>query len=401
MKNQWSVSKINFFDEIVNARVKVDKVEIADCTLRESEQQVDVNFTIDQKVQIALAMEDMGFQELEIGYPAVSEETRQSVRAIVKSLKKTTTRTRVVCRGVEKDIDFAADAGVWGCSVSLGSSELTMKHRLKWSEERMIDTALKMTRYAKEKGLFVIMSPFDTTRSDVKFLDKLLVAVVKEGTVDRVRLVDSMGTVIPAAMKWLVTFMRERLNGIPLEVHCHNDFGLGTANTLAGLEAGASVVTSTVNGFGERIGNAPTEEVLLALKVFYGIDLGIDLSKLTNLSRLVSELAKVPLWSTKPVTGKNAFRHESGMVVAGLVTEPFSGEPYAPELVGQKREILIGKGSGGASIKWRLESMGYRPTKEEIDRTLAAVKEKSGQMGRVLTDEEFVALLKTTLTADR
>jgi isopropylmalate/homocitrate/citramalate synthase len=399
MENQWCVSKINYFDEIVNGRVKVGKVEMADCTLRESEQQVDVNFTIDQKVQIALAMEEMGFQELEIGYPAVSEENRQAIEAIVKNLKKPTTRTRVVCRGVEKDIDFAAGAGLWGCSVSLGSGELTMKHRLKWSEERFIDTALKMTNYAKEKGLFVIMSPFDTVRADLKFLDKLLVAIAREGTVDRVRLVDSMGTVIPAAMKWLVTFMRERLKNIPVEVHCHNDFGLGTANTLAGLEAGASVVTSTVNGFGERIGNASTEEVLLALRVFYGIDLGIDLSQLTRLSRMVAEMADVPVWSNKPVTGKNAFRHESGMVVAGLITEPFSGEPYAPELVGQTREILIGKGSGGASIKWKLESMGYAPTKEQIDRTLEAVKEKSTQLGRVLADEEFAAILKTTLAA--
>jgi isopropylmalate/homocitrate/citramalate synthase len=399
MENQWCVSKINYFDEIVNGRVKVGKVEMADCTLRESEQQVDVNFTIDQKVQIALAMEEMGFQELEIGYPAVSEENRQAIEAIVKNLKKPTTRTRVVCRGVEKDIDFAAGAGLWGCSVSLGSGELTMKHRLKWSEERFIDTALKMTNYAKEKGLFVIMSPFDTVRADLKFLDKLLVAIAREGTVDRVRLVDSMGTVIPAAMKWLVTFMRERLKNIPVEVHCHNDFGLGTANTLAGLEAGASVVTSTVNGFGERIGNASTEEVLLALRVFYGIDLGIDLSQLTRLSRMVAEMADVPVWSNKPVTGKNAFRHESGMVVAGLITEPFSGEPYAPELVGQTREILIGKGSGGASIKWKLESMGYAPTKEQIDRTLEAVKEKSTQLGRVLADEDFAAILKTTLAA--
>lgn len=399
MKQQWSVSKINFFDDVVNQRVKVDNLGLADCTLRESEQQVDVNFTVDQKVQIALALEDMGIQELEIGYPAVSEENQAGILAIVKNLKKSTTRTRVVCRGIQKDIDFAAAAGLWGCSVSLGSSELTMKHRLKWSEERFIDTALKMTNYAKEKGLFVIMSPFDTVRADLTFLDKLLVAIAREGTVDRVRLVDSMGTVIPAAMKWLVTFMRDRLKEIPVEVHCHNDFGLGTANTLAAYEAGASVITSTVNGYGERIGNSPTEEVILALRVFYGVDLGIDLSKLTSISRLVADLAQLPIPSNKPVTGLNAFRHESGMVVAGLITEPFSGEPYAPELVGQKREIMIGKGSGGASIKWKLESLGYAPTEEQIDRTLAAVKEKGTVLGRVLTEEELAEILKDTLAA--
>jgi isopropylmalate/homocitrate/citramalate synthase len=194
MEKQWDVCRINYLDEIVNERVKVDKVEFADCTLRESEQQVDVNFSIEQKVEIALAMEDMGFQEIEIGYPAVSEETQLGIKRIVSKLKKSSTKTRVVCRGVAKDIDFAASAGLWGCSVSLGSSELTMKHRLKWSEERVIETAQRMTSYAKEKGLFVILSPFDTTRSNLDFLGRLMDTMAKERTVDRVRCVDSMGT---------------------------------------------------------------------------------------------------------------------------------------------------------------------------------------------------------------
>lgn len=335
MKKQWDVCKANYFEEVVNEREKVEKVGLADCTIRESEQQVDVNFTIDQKVQIALALEEMGFQEIEIGYPAVSEETREAVRTIASKLKNPDTRTRVVCRGVEKDIDFAASAGLWGCSVSLPSGELTMKYRLNWTEDRVIETAQRMAHYAKEKGLYVILSPLDTTRANLDYLDRLLTIMAKEGTVDRVRCVDSMGTAAPAAIKWLVKFMRDKLNGIPVEIHCHNDFGLATANTLAALDAGSSFLTSTVNGFGERIGNAPTEEVVLALKVFYGIDLGIDLSRLTGLSRMVSEMANVPLQSNKPITGKNAFRHESGMVVAGLVKDPFSGEPYAPELVGR------------------------------------------------------------------
>jgi methanogen homocitrate synthase len=397
MKKQWSVSQINFFDEVISERVKVDNVELADCTLRESEQQVDVNFTVDQKVEIALAMEEMGFQELEIGYPAVSEEMREGITTVVSKLKKASTKTRVVCRGIEKDFDYAVSAGVWGVSCSLGSSELTMKYRLKWSEERVLETAVRMCHYAKSKGLYVILSPFDTPRTNLDFFDRLLRTMAKEGTIDRVRLVDSMGTCTPAAIKWLIKFMRDRLQSIPVEIHCHNDFGLATANTLAALDAGCNHLTSTINGFGERIGNAPTEEVLLALKVFYGIDLGIDLSKLTSISRLVSEITKVPLQSNKPVTGRTAFRHESGMVVSGLVVEPFSGEPYSPELVGQTREILIGKGSGGASIKWKLESLGYAPDEEEINKTLELAKNMAMKQGRYLTDDEIKAIAEKTV----
>ena len=399
MREQWCVSPINYRDEIVSAREKVTGVSLTDCTLRESEQQVDANFRPQDKVRIALAMEEMGIREIEIGYPAVSEENAQAARDVVNSLKSPDTKTRVVCRGLENDFDLASDIGIWGVSVSLGGSDLTRIHRLKWSRERVLETALRMCEYAKKKGLYVILSSFDTTRTDLDFLDNILSEVVRAGTVDCVRLVDSMGTAIPAATGWLVKFMRQRLGSIPVEIHCHNDFGLATANTLAALDAGSTRLTSTVNGFGERVGNAPTDEVLMALKVFYGIDLGVDLTKLSELSRLVCDITGVPIASNKPIVGANAFRHESGMVVTGLRTEPFSGEPFAPEMVGQTRQILIGKGSGKTSIQWNLEMLGLEPSDEEIMRTLAAAKKKATDVNRFLTKEEFAAIAKANVKA--
>lgn len=151
MKKQWCVSEINYRDEIAKGRNITKDLVLADCTLRESEQQVDANFRPHQKVEIALLLEEMGFRELEIGYPAVSEENVQAASDIVKKLKHSETRTRVVCRGLEKDIDLAKNIGIWGVSVSLGGSDLTRIHRLKWSRERVLDTALRMCEYAKER----------------------------------------------------------------------------------------------------------------------------------------------------------------------------------------------------------------------------------------------------------
>lgn len=393
-EQQWCVSEINYLDDIVSKREKVENVSLADCTLRESEQQVDANFHPADKVNIALMMEDMGFREIEIGYPAVSAENTEAARQIVKSLKNPKTKTRVVCRGLENDFDLASDIGVWGVSVSLGGSDLTRIHRLKWSRERVVDTAMRMCEYAKKKGLYVILSAFDTTRTDVDFLGDILDQVVKEGTVDCVRLVDSMGTGTPAAIAWLTRFMRQHLGSIPVEIHCHNDFGLAVANTLAALDAGSSRLTATVNGFGERVGNASTDEVLMALKVFYGIDLGIDLTRLCDLSRLVSDITGVPVASNKPIVGKNAFRHESGMVVTGLKTEPFSGEAFAPEMVGQTRQIMIGKGSGKASISWNLEMKGIKNASEEaVSEIMVRCKDKAIEVNRCLTDEEFFTIV--------
>lgn len=391
-KQQWCVSELNYLEDIVSKREKVAGITLTDCTLRESEQQVDVNFQPQDKVRIALALEEMGFREIEIGYPAVSQENAQGARDVVKSLKHAETKVRVVCRGLENDFDIAQDIGVWGVSVSLGGSDLTMKHRLKWDKKRVLDTAKRMCAYAKNKGLYVILSSFDTTRTNLDLLDTILHMAVSEGTVDCMRLVDSMGSAMPAAIAWLVKFMRQRLGNIPVEIHCHNDFGLATANTLAAMDAGSTRLTSTVNGFGERVGNAPTEEVLMALKVFYGIDLGFDLTKLTALSQLVCDLTGVPIASTKPIVGKNCFRHESGMVVSGIVSEPFSGEPFSPEMVGQTRQIMIGKGSGKASIKYKLDMIGLAPTEEQISEVLACSKNKAIAVNRCLTEEEFTAI---------
>jgi isopropylmalate/homocitrate/citramalate synthase len=226
------------------------------------------------------------------------------------------------------------------------------------------------------------------------FLERVLREIAKAGTVDRVRLVDTVGAASPLAIKYLVGKMKSILGSIPIELHCHDDFGLATACTLAGAEVGVEYLSTTMNGLGERAGNAPTEEVLVALKFLYGVDLGVHLEKLNEASRLVEELSGVGVQQHKAVVGKHAFAHESGMVVAGIFKNPFVGEAYRPEAVGKKREILIGKKSGAMSLSKKLEEKGLTLSKEETRVLLRQVKEFAIAHKRTLTDEEFFALVK-------
>jgi isopropylmalate/homocitrate/citramalate synthase len=242
----------------------------------------------------------------------------------------------------------------------------------------------------------VTFSPYDTTRCDLDFLKRVLETLQRDQTVDRVRLVDTTGCATPHVVRFLVREMKSAAN-IPIEIHCHNDFGLGVANTIAGAEAGAEYLSVTVNGIGERCGNAALEETALALRVLFGIDLGLDIARLTELSRLVEELSGVTLQVNKAVVGRGAFAHESGMVVAGLLKEPFTAECYRPELVGQQREIVIGKKAGIASVEAKLRELGIQAARDDVARLVEAVKAKAVQTKRPLESAEFKQLAQAVI----
>jgi isopropylmalate/homocitrate/citramalate synthase len=210
--------------------------------------------------------------------------------------------------------------------------------------------------------------------------------------VDRLRIVDTTGCALPEAIAFLIETVRDAAPEMPLEIHCHNDFGLACANTLAGIRAGADYASTTINGLGERCGNAPTEEVAMALEVLYGFRTGLDLVKLTSLSRLVAELSAVATAVNKAVVGEGTFRHESGMVVAGLLQDPFTAEPYRPELVGQQRTILLGKKSGLASVSYKVEQLHLSVPEDRFPEILARVKQAAVSKHRALTDAEFKSI---------
>lgn len=372
------------------------QVFVADCTLRDGEQQAGIVLDRAAKVAIARALDDLGVYEIEAGTVASSEEDRLAMMDMCQLGLKAKIST--LCRGINADIDKAAELGIWGVRLSFPISEIERKYKLKGiSDGDYLKRALELCEYSRRKGLYVVFSPYDTTRAEIPFLRRLVSELAKAGTVDRLRIVDTTGCASPQAITYIVGEVRSAAPKLALEIHCHNDFGLACANTLAGVAAGADFVSTTINGIGERCGNAATEEVVMALEVLYGVHCGIDLTRLTEVSRLVSELSGVRTQLNKAVVGEGAFRHESGMAVAGLLQDPFTAESYEPELVGQTRQILLGKKSGLASITYKLKEMGLPVPEDQLPALLDRVKAVAVSNRRFVTDQEFKQIVDTMI----
>ncbi len=274
------------------------RILISDCTLRDGEQQADVVLNRAAKVEIARALDEIGIYEIEAGVVASSAEDRLAISDICALDLRA--KISVLCRGLEADIDDAAKLGVWGVRLSFPVSPIERMHKLKGiGDDDYLKRALELVRYAKDKGLYVIFSPYDTTRADLPFLLRFAHALQAAQT-DRLRIVDTTGCALPATISYVTREIRRVAPALPIEIHCHNDFGLACASTLAGLESGADFVSSTVNGLGERCGNASSEEVIMALEVLYDYRTGIDLKKLTTLSKRIAELSRIALPVNKP-----------------------------------------------------------------------------------------------------
>jgi isopropylmalate/homocitrate/citramalate synthase len=367
------------------------RILISDCTLRDGEQQAGVVLERAAKVAIARALDSLGIYEIEAGTVASSEEDRLAITDMCQLGLKS--KISALCRGINADMDQAAALGVWGARLSFPISLLERKHKLKGiSDDDYLKRTLELCEYGRRKGLNVIFSPYDTTRAEIPFLRRLVGELERAGTVDRLRIVDTTGCALPQAITYIIGQIRAAAPKLPLEIHCHNDFGLACANTLAGIVAGADYASTTINGLGERSGNAATEEVAMALEVLYGIDTGLNLTRLTEVSLLVAELSGVRTQVNKAVVGESAFRHESGMVVAGLLQDPFTAEAYEPELVGQRRQILLGKKSGLVSIAYKVKEMALPVPEQNFPEMLNRVKQAAVSKHRALTDEEFKAL---------
>ena len=373
-----------------------DPPKVADCTLRDGEQQAGLVFSKDDKIAIAKRLDSVGVHELEIGTPAVSAEDREAIEQIA-SLGLHASLS-ALARARKDDIDLVARCGVQGVRISLPIGERQRRAKLDLGDEEYLRLAFDITAYAKSQGLIVIFSPYDTTRAELGLLERLLRMLSDSRQVDRVRLVDTAGAATPQSIAFLTQFMRETGNGLPIEVHCHNDLGLATSNTIAGALAGAAYLSVTVNGIGERAGNAALEEVVVALKILYGIDLGIRTEELCSLSAEVVARSGVALQPHKAVVGRNAFAHETGMVVAGLSKDTYTAEPYAPEIVGQTRSILMGKKSGRASVEYKLRMLGIEAAPDAIDLIVHQVKDAAISKRRALSDDEFVSVVKLVTT---
>ena len=365
-------------------------ITIYDTTLRDGEQTPGVCLGTSEKLAIARKLDEVKIHQIEAGFPIVSSQEKESVSKIVK--EDLNASIIALCRSKKEDIDVALECDVDGIITFMATSDLHLEHKLHISREEALNICMDAVDYAKDHGLFVAFSAEDATRTDLDFL-KRIYKKAEEYNVDRVHIADTVGSISPHGIEFLVKELRKEIStGIAL--HCHNDFGLALSNSISGLLAGGTAVSTTVNGIGERAGNVSLEELVMSLKLLYGLDLGFKTEKFQELSELVSECTKVPIQQNKPVVGKNVFRHESGIHVDAVIEEPLTYEPYLPELVGQNRQIILGKHSGCRAVKAKLEGCGLEVTDDELCEILSKVK-KNREQGAYINDDLFKDIVKS------
>jgi len=397
LAEKWWVSYLNFLDDVRKNFKMPEKVIVHDITLRDGEQQAGLVFNKEDKIKIARKLDEVGVHRIEVGMPAVSREDKEAVKAIAHE----GLNAKIFCfaRCMKRDVDLALECDVDGVEMEIPSSEHLIKYGYGWPLEKAIDLSIEATKYAAEQGLHVAFFTIDATRADLDWWFKIIEKVATEGHMDSLVLVDTFGVCTPEAIRYFTRKALERFDK-PIEAHFHNDFGLAVANTLAAVCEGVEIVHTTVNGIGERMGNADLAEVALALEALYGVKLGLKYDKLYELSKLVERLSGVKMPPHKPVVGNGAFRVESG-IIAGWwarleeVNKPLIMFPYKWDLVGQKGvKILLGKKSGRDSIIKRLKEMGQDPSKFDVDRILEEVKEESIKRKSPIPDEVFKEILK-------
>lgn len=382
---KWWVSNLNFIDDVRGSFRLPKQLTFHDVTLRDGEQTPGVVFRKDEKVRIAQKLDEIGVQRIEAGFPMVSQEDREAIKEVVKL--GLNAKILAMVRTVKEDVDAALECGVWGVVCEGPTSQIHLKYRYGWSEEELMRRAVQSVSYAKERGLYVSFMGVDSTRTDPEFTIRLAKALTAVG-LDSITLTDSFCTVLPHAFAYLVNKVREAVN-IPVEVHCHNEIGLATANSLAGIGAGAEVVHATVNGIGEKTGNASLEEVALAARLLYGMDSGLSYDRFCELSKLVEELSGFKSALNKPIVGDYAFARESGLTVWAWLKYPLSLQSYEPDLVGNKVKILLGKKSGRSSIRYKLEQLGISATEDQVKEILEIVKLKGIDKKGLVSEDEL------------
>ncbi|MBW2307782.1 MAG: hypothetical protein JRG73_12715 [Deltaproteobacteria bacterium] len=385
------VSHYNFIQEIEKTRVRPSEVVVHDSTLRDGEQAPGVSFDTDEKIRIARLLDEVGVQYIEAGFPPVSEQDRTSIKAISGLGLKA--RITCLCRAMRSDIDMSADCGVWGIVLEVPVGYPRLMYQFEWPEQKVYDRVMDSVTYAKnEKGLGVVLFLIDTARARIQFLERLLTDAAATGCVDRIAVVDTVGAIVPEAAAWMTRKVRSWVD-VPLEMHCHNDLGLGVANTIAGLMAGAQIASTTVGGLGQRAGNTPTEELVMALKVAYGVPCSMKTEKLVELSKFVQELTGYRHPAYRPIVGDNVFRWAAGIPVAALLKEPRTVEAFGPELLGREHYIELGKKAGKANITWKIEKMGLEPlSPDRVDQLVQKVKDKATEIKGTIDDDQFLGL---------
>lgn len=374
------------------------QIRMLDTTLRDGEQAVGVIFTRWEKEQIATLLAEVGVPAIEAGFPALGPEEKECVRAVVNTDLRVASNGRPMevyafARARPQDVHDAADCGVQGVIISISTSDTHIERKFRRSREWVLGQMEQAAKTARKRGLAFTISAEDASRTDLSFLIEYYQLAERLGA-GMVRYCDSLGVEEPFATYRRIKRIRHDVS-LPIEMHMHNDFGMATANVLAGAQAGASSVAASIGGLGERTGNSPLEEVVMALKHLYGVDLRIDTKRFREVAEYVANASQraIPIW--KAIVGDNVFAHESGIHADGIIKNPANYEAFRPEEVGLQRQMIIGKHSGTKALMHKFSvEFGIQLSPSMANSLLEQVRAAAVELKRPLFDKELLLLFK-------
>jgi isopropylmalate/homocitrate/citramalate synthase len=379
------VSELNWGNGVRPAIRTQGPIRFYDTTLRDGEQTVGVVLDAQQKVSLARQLDSLGISRIEAGFPRVSAEDAEAIRRISEANLKA--EIWGFARAARADIDALIELNLKFTVIEIPTSEVKLK-AYGIAPDEAIRRAADAVSYATQHGIYVAFFPVDSTRADLGFLQKIYQAALDAGAKEAV-VVDTIGACSPEAVEFLIGQVRDWLGPqVPLHFHGHNDFGLATACAVAAVRAGATWIQGTINGMGERAGNADLGEVALALQCLYNVPVTLDLTRIREVSKIVQAASKYEMEPWKPVVGENLFVRESG-AVASQFHVPEAIEPFSADLVGARRQIVLGKKSGLDSITLKAQELGLNVSESSRAAILSAVKSKGVTSRRLVTDSEF------------
>ena len=366
------------------------KVRIFDTTLRDGEQTPGVSLSPEKKLNIAKKLDELGIDAIETGFPVISDGEREAVKMITSANLKA--ELCGLARTNKKDIDAAIDCGLNYIHTFIATSDIHLEYKLKMTRDEALSKAVEAVEYGKSRGLQVEFSAEDATRTDREFLKKVFGEVAKAGA-DRIDIPDTVGYSTP---QYIAEITKDAIDAtkLPVSVHCHNDFGLAVANAISGIQAGAQCAHVTINGIGERAGNASLEEFVMALNSLQfeqKWETNINTKLLYETSRYVSKLVGITVQPNKAIVGENAFGHESGIHTHGVLSNPLTYEPISPEVVGRTRWLQVGKHAGIHGMNAMLKEYGVEPNDEQTKQILDQVK-NIGDQGKQVTEVELLSI---------